>query len=130
MKDRRFRYYVSVVALTALAGCQNPATKPQPTAKQTHVFTEVFMTAVDFENAKTRFKTSSGNRASEARLLAPVITPGMSRTQVKEILGEPDSKGALQSTPDRWNYTLFYSQSLSVLFRDDVVLRVEGTGLE
>ena len=88
------------------------------------------MTAVDFENATARFKASPGNRAEEAKMLAPLIKPGMTRSQVKDILGAPDAKGALKSTSDRWNYTLFYSQALSVTFKGDVVQNVSGTGIE
>ena len=88
------------------------------------------MTAADFENAKATFKASPGFRTKEARMLFPMITAGMTEEQVRNILGEPDKKGALASSDTVWNYTVFYSQAISVTFERGKVVKTEGTGIE
>ena len=88
------------------------------------------MTTVDFENAKAKFKASPGFRTKEARILAPMITQGMTKDQVRDILGEPDKEGALQSLDSVWNYSVFYSQVITVTFENDRVMKTEATGIE
>ena len=88
------------------------------------------MTAAEFENAKAKFKASPGFRTKEARMLLPVIVGGMTKEQVRSILGEPDRKGALASSDTVWNYTVFYSQSITVTFENNKVVKVEGAGIE
>ncbi len=112
-------------ACLTMTSCQNHTVSPQPSA-----LSEVHMTAVDFDNAKARFKASPGNRSKEARMLAPTITAGMTKKQVRDILGEPDKKGALASSETVWNYTVFYSQYISVTFEKDRVTRTVGIGIE
>jgi outer membrane protein assembly factor BamE (lipoprotein component of BamABCDE complex) len=88
------------------------------------------MTTVDFKNAKAKFKASPGFRTKEARILAPMITQGMTKDQVRDILGEPDKKGALQSLDSVGNYSVFYSQVITVTFENDRVMKTEATGIE
>ena len=112
-------------ACLIMTSCQKSTVAPQASG-----LSEVHMTAVDFENAKAKFKASPGNRSKEARMLAPMITPDMTREQVREILGEPDKKGALASSETVWNYTVFYSQYISVTFDKNKVIKTAGVGIE
>jgi outer membrane protein assembly factor BamE len=60
------------------------------------------------------------------------LEPGMSRSQVRFILGTPLVADAFH--PDRWDYVYLYNKGgkvteqrrLIVLFKDDKLLRVEG----
>jgi len=112
-------------ACLIMTSCQKHTVAPQAGG-----LSEVHMTAVDFENAKAKFKASPGNRSKEARMLAPMITPGMTKEQGRGILGEPDMKGALASSEIVWNYTVFYSQYISVTFEKDKVTKTTGVGIE
>lgn len=86
------------------------------------------MTTVDFENAKAKFKAAPGNRSKEARMLAPMITPGMTRDQVRDILGERDKPKS--DTPNNtWVYSVFYSQLISVTFENGKVVKTEAVGI-
>ena len=125
MKTRLLMLAVMSCACLSTTSCQNHARVPQPAS-----LSEVHMTAVEFANAKTLFKASPGFRTKEARMLAPMIKKGMTKDQVRELLGEPDKKGALASSDTRWNYTVFYSQCISVTFEEDIVVKTEATGIE
>ncbi len=71
-----------------------------------------------------------GNFVSKEQVDA--LKPGMSRAQVREILGTPLLQSVFHS--DRWDYvftmkrqgTESQARQLTVLFKDDVMERVEG----
>lgn len=121
----------AVVITVMLCGCLlTSSCQEQADPPQSNVLSVTNMTAVDFEKTKVKFKTSPGFRTTEARLLAPLITQGMTKDLVREILGEPDKKGAMTSSDTVWNYTVFYSQAITVLFDKDKVLKTETVGIE
>jgi hypothetical protein len=107
-----------------MTSCQNHTVAPQAGG-----LSEVHMTAVDFENAKAKFKASPGNRSKEASMLAPMIKSGMTKAQVRDILSEPD-RPKTGSLGDTWLYTVFYSQFISVTFEKDKVVKTEAVGIE
>ena len=106
------------------SSCQKQTVSPRPSA-----LSEVHMTAVDSENAKAKFKASPGMRTKEARMLAPMITVGMTKAQVREMLGNPDKpkSGGLGNT---WCYTVARSQFISVTFGKGKVVKTEAVGIE
>lgn len=118
------RFAVMSCACLVMTSCQKPTVAPQASG-----LSEVHMTAVDFENAKAKFKSSPGMRSKEARMLAPMIEPGMTKAQVREMLGEPD-KPKTGSLGNTWLYTVFYSQFISVTFEKDKVVKTEAVGIE
>lgn len=120
-----------LIIATILCGCLlTSSCQEQADPPQSNILSVTNMTAVDFEKAKAKFKSTSGDRTTEARLLAPLITQGMTKDQVHNILGEPDKKGTLASSDNVWNYTVYYSQAITVLFDKDKVLKTETVGIE
>ena len=103
--------------------------RKQTLSLQTSVLSEAHITAVEFENAKAKFKASPGFRTKEARVLFPMIIPGMTKEEVRSILGEPEEKGVLASSDSIWNYSVFYSQLISVTFEKDKVVKSVGPGI-
>ena len=74
-------------------------------------------------SATFKAKRTHGMRPHEAAILYPIIRTGMSRAQVKELLGAPDDKW---SADNRWCYTVGYSQFFEIEFKGDTVLRKIG----
>jgi hypothetical protein len=68
-------------------------------------------------------KRAIGYRPKEAAILYPIIKTGMSRAQVKELLGAPSEK---YSSENRWSYAVGYSQVFDIEFKGDVVVRKIG----
>ena len=124
MKTTPLVLAVMLLAGLVMASCEKKTIPPQADESS-----EVHKTTVDFENAKAKFKASPGFRFKEAPMLAPMITPGMTKAQVREILGEPHKpkSGALGNT---WLYPVFYSQFISVTFEKDKVVKTEAVGIE
>jgi len=118
-----------VLAVMSLAGLVMASCEKKTTPPQAHESSEVHMTTVDFENAKAKFKASPGNRSKEAPMLAPMITPGMTEAQVRDVLGDPDQP-KLGTPPNVWYYSVFYSQFISVTFEKGKVSKTEAVGIE
>ena len=74
------------------------------------------------------FKAKPGFRTAEAEILLPFVTNGMLRTQIKDILGNPQIDGPLASSSNRWNYSIYYSTLLIVTFDNDRVVNTEAVG--
>ena len=74
--------------------------------------------------ASKEFKAQVGYRESQAKKLRPYLKTGMSKEQVKELLGEPDPGCASET---HISYVLGYSQLLSIDFdQSGNLIRVEG----
>ena len=76
------------------------------------------------------FKAKPGFRTAEAKILLPLITNGMVRPQILDLLGEPQRDGPLGSSTNRWNYCVFYSTVLTITFENDRVENTEATGFQ
>ena len=74
------------------------------------------------------FKAKPGFRTAEAELLFPFVTNGMLRTQIQDLLGNPQFDGPLASSTNRWNYSIYYSTLLIVTFDNDHVVKTEAVG--
>ena len=80
-------------------------------------------TEVDVASAQFKSKRDLALRPREAQVLYPQIKIGMTRVQIRSLLGEPDKK---HSSANTWFYTVGYSQFLSVDFTNDVVEKKDG----
>ena len=78
--------------------------------------------------ASAVFKAKPGFRTEEAEVLFPLVTNGMPRTHVVELLGQPQWTGPLASSSNRWTYSVFYSTFLIVHFEKDHVVKTEAVG--
>ncbi len=78
-----------------------------------------------FEDVVASFKSkaASGARLQEGEILFKHLKPGMSRAEVRKLLGEPDTR---HSKVDYWFYTIWYSRSIGVWFEEDNVVKIEG----
>ncbi|MBT7163798.1 MAG: outer membrane protein assembly factor BamE [Victivallales bacterium] len=121
----------TIISVVMSCGClMTSSCQKQTPIPQSSDLSDAHMTGVELAQVKAKFKASPGFRTKEARILAPMITRGMTRNQVREILGEPDKEGALASSDDIWHYTVFYSQLIAVVFENDRVIRTHGTGIK
>jgi len=70
-------------------------------------------------------KMGPKGRGEEGAYLIKHIRPGMSRGQVRELLGEPSSRSS--SFPyESWGYTTYFSAAISVRFKFYRVAEVHG----
>jgi hypothetical protein len=80
--------------------------------------------------ASATFKSKPGARAREAGTLFALVTNGMPREQVVELLGQPEWTGTLASSSNRWTYSVVYNALLVVEFGDDRVVKTEAVGFD
>jgi hypothetical protein len=103
-RQRAIRVAGLVLAL-AMVGCGPPARTEQTTAQLPSAVAK----------ASAAFQTGLGGRypndCASARTLLPWIEAGMTRADLKSLLGPPD-----RATDDSWYYVLFYSMYLDVRF--------------
>lgn len=105
----------------AVAGCQKtPASDPRAHAapsgeKEPRPLREVV--------SSFKVKADTCARLKEGEILFEHLRPGMSKYEVRELLGTPDRKG---STETRWFYTIWYSRFIGVEFDGDKVVKITG----
>ena len=73
--------------------------------------------------ASFKRNASTGFRVDEGAYLVKRLKPGMSRSDVRKMFGEPDAK---HSGKNDWFYTTFYGRSISVQFEGEKVVTVRG----
>jgi len=78
----------------------------------------------DIANASEKFKAQQYFRYEEAKKLVPQLKIGMTKQDIKSILGKPNIK---DNNDLLWRYTLGYSQFISVSFdSNDIVNKFGG----
>jgi len=83
----------------------------------------------DTSLASWRFQTWA-SREEEAKLLVPLLKPGMHQREVVKLLGHPDSEKPTDEGTN-WFYGVFYGRAFTVCFDPDGrVMNVESPGLE
>ena len=113
---------IALVGSLSLIGCQRSPVSSQP---------DSVPRPSDIATAIRDFQTKQGarfeNNYAVPRKLLPLLKPGLSQGDVREILGEPSSV----STNDLgicWIYGLFYSQFIEIRFSPDgTVKKVTST---
>jgi outer membrane protein assembly factor BamE (lipoprotein component of BamABCDE complex) len=75
-------------------------------------------------------KRAGCNRPREATVLYPMIKAGMTKEQIRVILGRPDDHTALKSTEDHWNYTVGWSQAFTLEFEGNRLVKKSQVGLD
>ncbi len=86
-------------------------------------FASLDQSEIDFASAEFKSKRDLALRPREAQLLYPEIRIGLTKDQIRSLLGEPDEK---LSSSDAWFYTVGYSQYFSVDFTNDLVQKKSG----
>lgn len=75
-------------------------------------------------------KRAGCNRPLEANVLYPMIKVGMTKEQIRVLLGKPDDHTALKSTEDQWNYTVGWSQAFTLEFEGTRLVKKSQVGLD
>ena len=80
--------------------------------------------------ASSLFKERPGFRKKEAQILLPLLTNGMTKIQVQQLLGEPTHKPVQESSSYLWDYTVFYSTILEIHFTNEAVEKAVAIGFD
>ena len=98
---------MGVVSILLVSGCHNTVSQ-SGSAKF----------PPDIAKAIQEFQTKSRAEDNYAvpRKLLPLLKAGLSKDEVREILGEPGRMAAGKQGEENWLYGLFYSQFISVTF--------------
>lgn len=77
------------------------------------------------DEVSTSFKAHSDTclRLKEGEILFKQLKSGMSRQEVNQLLGEPDTK---HSKKKFWFYNIWYSRFIGVEFDGDKVIQITG----